>query len=268
MERLVVEGGRPLRGSVRVNGAKNSVLKLMAAALLADGESVLENTPRILDCLTMTEVLQHLGADVSWDGSTVSVDTRGVTSTETPYELVRKMRASIVVLGPLIARFGRARVAMPGGCNIGSRQIDLHLKGFERMGAEFTYEHGYLEAKAPSLTGASITLDFPSVGATENILMAAVAATGTTVIDNAAREPEIQDLAEMLVEMGARIEGAGTTVIEIEGTETFRPVRHRVVSDRVEAGTFAIAACATGGEVFLEGARASHLDLVLAKLSD
>ncbi|CAN5330941.1 UDP-N-acetylglucosamine 1-carboxyvinyltransferase [soil metagenome] len=268
MERLIVEGGRPLRGSVRVNGAKNSALKLMAAALLADGESVLENTPRILDCLTMTEVLQHLGAEVSWDGSTVSVDTRRVTSTETPYELVRKMRASIVVLGPLIARFGRARVAMPGGCNIGSRQIDIHLKGFERMGAEFTYEHGYLEAKAPSLTGASITLDFPSVGATENILMAAVAATGTTVIDNAAREPEIQDLAEMLVEMGARIEGAGTTVIEIEGTDSFRPVRHRVVSDRVEAGTFAIAACATGGEVFLEGARASHLDLVLAKLSD
>lgn len=268
MERLIVEGGRPLRGSVRVNGAKNSALKLMAAALLADGVTVLENAPRILDCLTMTEVLQHLGAVVSWDGSTVSVDARGVGSIETPYELVRKMRASIVVLGPLIARFGRARVAMPGGCNIGSRQIDLHLKGFERMGAEFTYEHGYLEAKAPSLTGAPITLDFPSVGATENILMAAVAATGTTVIDNAAREPEIQDLAEMLVEMGARIDGAGTTLIEIEGTDSFRPVRHRVVSDRIEAGTFALAACATEGEVFLEGARASHLDLVLAKLSD
>jgi UDP-N-acetylglucosamine 1-carboxyvinyltransferase len=178
------------------------------------------------------------------------------------------MRASIVVLGPLLARHGRARVAMPGGCNIGSRKIDLHLKGFERMGADFTYEHGYLEARAPALHGAMISLDFPSVGATENILMAAVGATGRTVIENAAREPEIQDLAAMLVEMGAKLDGAGTTTIEIEGVDGFAPVRHRVVPDRIEAGTFALAACITQGEMMLEDARADHLDLVLDKLSD
>jgi UDP-N-acetylglucosamine 1-carboxyvinyltransferase len=251
-----------------VNGAKNSALKLMAAALLADGVTVLEDVPRIIDCFTMAEVLDFLGATVEWDGSTVTVDTSGARGLEAPYELVRKMRASIVVLGPLLARYGRGRVAMPGGCNIGSRKIDLHLRGFEKMGAEFSYEHGYLEATATSLHGAMISLDFPSVGATENILMAAVGASGTTVIENAAREPEIQDLAAMLVEMGARIEGAGTTSIEIEGTHGFQPVRHRVVPDRIEAGTFAVAGCITGGDVLIQNVRTDHLDLVLSKLSD
>ncbi len=268
MDRLVVTGGHPLRGSVRINGAKNSALKLMAAALLAEGETVIDGVPRIADCLTMTHVLEHLGARVGWRGSAMAIDTTDATGYEAPYELVSQMRASIVVLGPLLARRGRARVAMPGGCNIGSRKIDLHLKGFERMGAEFSSDHGYLVAKAPALIGAVISLDFPSVGATENILMAAVAASGTTVIENAAREPEIQDLANMLVEMGAKIEGAGTTTIEIQGSDGLRPVEHRVIPDRVEAGTFAIAACATRGEVLLEGARADHLDLVLAKLVD
>jgi UDP-N-acetylglucosamine 1-carboxyvinyltransferase len=268
MDRLLVTGGARLEGSVRVNGAKNSALKLMAAALLADGVTVLEDVPRIIDCYTMAEVLDFLGATVEWDGSTVTVDTSGARGLEAPYELVRKMRASIVVLGPLLARYGKGRVAMPGGCNIGSRKIDLHLKGFEKMGAEFSYEHGYLEATATSLHGAMISLDFPSVGATENILMAAVGASGTTVIENAAREPEIQDLAAMLVEMGARIEGAGTTSIEIEGTHGFHPVRHRVVPDRIEAGTFALAGCITGGDVLLQNVRADHLDLVLSKLSD
>jgi UDP-N-acetylglucosamine 1-carboxyvinyltransferase len=268
MTRLMVTGGRRLEGRVRINGAKNSALKLMAAALLAEGETIIENAPRILDCFTMTEVLEHLGARVGWDGSTMSVDASTVVQTETPYELVRKMRASILVLGPLLARFGHARVAMPGGCNIGSRQIDLHLKGFERMGVDFVYEHGYLEAKAPSLSGTTVTLDFPSVGATENILMAAVMASGRTVIDNAAREPEIQDLAAMLVGMGARIHGAGTPMIQVDGVQTLRPVRHRVVPDRIEAGTFALAACASRGEVFLENASADHLELVLGKLSD
>jgi len=178
------------------------------------------------------------------------------------------MRASIVVLGPLLARHGHARVAMPGGCNIGSRKIDLHLKGLERMGAEFSYDHGYLIAEAPSLHGTVVSLDFPSVGATENVLMAAVGASGTTVIENAAREPDIVDLAEMLVDMGAKIEGAGTTTIEIQGGAELGPVRHRVVPDRIEAGTFAIAACATGGDVLLEGARPEHMDLVVAKLED
>jgi UDP-N-acetylglucosamine 1-carboxyvinyltransferase len=268
MDRLVVTGGRRLEGSVPVSGAKNSALKLMAAALLADGESVFEGAPRIADCLTMGEVLTHLGAVVTWEGSTVHVDTTDASGMEAPYELVRQMRASIVVLGPLLARHGRARVAMPGGCNIGTRKIDLHLKGLERMGAEFSYEHGYLLAEAPELRGALISLDFPSVGATENVLMAAVRANGMTVIENAAREPEIQDLAAMLGEMGAKIDGAGTTTIEVHGGEDLRPVRHRVVRDRVEAGTFALAACTTGGEVLLEGARSDHLDLFLAKLSD
>ncbi len=268
MDRLLVTGGRRLEGAVRINGAKNSALKLMAAALLAEGHTLIENVPRIMDCSTMGEVLEHLGAGVGWDGTTLMIDTTGRLGIETPYELVRKMRASIVVLGPLLARFGRARVAMPGGCNIGSRKIDLHLKGFERMGARFTYEHGYLEAIAPVLQGAMISLDFPSVGATENILMAAVGARGRTIIENAAREPEIQDLANVLVEMGAKIEGAGTTTIEIEGTDAFEPVRHRVIPDRIAAGTFAIAACMTGGEVLLEDARPDHLELVMDKLQE
>jgi UDP-N-acetylglucosamine 1-carboxyvinyltransferase len=268
MDRLLVTGGARLQGSVRVNGAKNSALKLMAAALLAEGVSVLVDVPRIIDCFTMAEVLDHLGARVEWEGSTVTIDTSGATGLEAPYELVRKMRASIVVLGPLLAKYGRGRVAMPGGCNIGSRKIDLHLKGFEKMGAEFSYEHGYLEATAPSLRGAMISLDFPSVGATENILMAAVGARGTTVIENAAREPEIQDLAAMLVEMGAKIDGAGTTSIEIEGTQGFEPVRHRVVPDRIEAGTFAIAGCITGGDLLIQNVRGDQLELVLSKLSD
>jgi UDP-N-acetylglucosamine 1-carboxyvinyltransferase len=265
---MMVTGGRRLTGSVQIGGAKNSVLKLMAAALLAEATSVIENVPRIVDTLTMAEVLEHLGVQVGWDGSTVTVDASGTPGVETPYELVRRMRASIIVLGPLLARLGRARVAMPGGCNIGSRQIDLHVRGLERMGVEFAHEHGYLEARTGGLTGAVIYLDYPSVGATENLLMAAVAARGTTVIENAAREPEIQDLVAFLVAMGARIDGGGTTTIQVEGGGPFRPIRHRVIADRIEAGTFAIAGCATGGDVFLRDARAEHLDLFLAKLSD
>jgi UDP-N-acetylglucosamine 1-carboxyvinyltransferase len=268
MDRLLITGGRRLSGTVAVSGAKNSALKLMAAALLAPGETVVQGAPRIADCLTMSEVLEHLGARVTWQDSTVAVDASDAEGIEAPYELVRAMRASIVVLGPLLARHGRARVAMPGGCNIGSRKIDLHLKGLERMGATFSYEHGYLLAEAPQLHGAYVSLDFPSVGATENVLMAAVGATGTTVVENAAREPEIQDLAAMLVEMGAKIEGAGTTTVEIQGSDGLHAVTHRVVPDRVEAGTFALAACATEGEVLLRGARADHLDLFMAKLAD
>jgi len=271
MDRLIVTGGRRLHGSLSIGGAKNSALKLMAAALLTEGRTVIDNVPHIADCTTMAEVLEHLGAGVSWAGSTVTIDTSDVRGLETPYELVRRMRASIVVLGPLLARHGRARVAMPGGCNIGSRQIDLHLKGLERMGAEFSNRHGYLEARADKLHGTTIVLDFPSVGATENLVMAAVAATGMTVIDNAAREPEIQDLASMLLEMGALIDGAGGTTIEIQGlggTDAFHPVRHRTIPDRIEAGTYAIAACNTGGELLLQEARPDHLELVLDKLTE
>ena len=268
MDRLLVTGGVRLTGSVRISGAKNSALKLMAASLLASGRTHIENVQRIQDCFTMGEVLEHLGAEVRRDGGTVEIDTTGAISVETPYELVRRMRASILVLGPLLARHGRARVAMPGGCNIGSRTIDLHVKGLERMGATFEAEHGFLEGSTAGLRGATISLDFPSVGATENLLMAAVAARGTTVIENAAREPELVDLADFLSSMGARIRGVGSTTIEIEGVQDFHPVTHRVIADRIEAGTFAIGACLTQGEVLLEGARGDHLDLVLAKLSE
>lgn len=216
----------------------------------------------------MVEVLEHLGAVVDWRDDAMTIDTSAVTSHEAPYELVSKMRASIVVLGPLLARFGKARVAMPGGCNIGSRNIDLHLKGLEKMGVVFGSEHGYLHAEVGELRGAVIYLDYPSVGATENVMMAAVAARGTTVVENAAREPEIVDLAEMLQGMGARIDGAGSTKLEIEGVDGFSPVSHRAVPDRIEAATFAIAACITQGDITLEEAVAAHLDIPLAKLSE
>ncbi len=267
MDKLLVTGGRPLEGVVPVGGAKNSALKLMAASLLADGRTVIENVPRIVDCATMVEVLEHLGAIVRWDDGTVEIDTSTVASQETPYELVSRMRASIIVLGPLLARYGRATVAMPGGCNIGSRKIDLHTRGLERLGVRFEHEHGYLKASG-ELRGAVVSLDFPSVGATENLMMAAVGATGTTVIENAAREPEIADLADFLSEMGAKIGGAGTTTLEVEGVSGFSPARHRVIPDRVEAGTFAIAVSATQGEVVLRGARSDHLDLPLSKLAE
>jgi UDP-N-acetylglucosamine 1-carboxyvinyltransferase len=268
MDRLLVTGGMRLSGSVPISGAKNSALKLMAATLLTEGRSVIHNVPRIQDCITMVEVLEHLGAVATWEDGTLVVDTSSVVPVETPYELVSRMRASILVLGPLLARFGHARVAMPGGCNIGARRIDLHLRGLEKMGARFRQEHGELLAETDGLRGAIVNLDFPSVGATENVLMAAVAARGTTVIENAAREPELADLAHLLVAMGARIEGVGTPTIEIEGVGTFLPVEHTVIPDRVEAGTFAIAACATGGRIVLRGARADHMDLVLSKIAE
>lgn len=268
MDRLLVTGGPRLEGELRVNGAKNSALKLMAASLLAEGLTAVHNVPDIMDVRTMCDVLTHLGARVVRRDGSLAIDTSGPLETETPYELVRRMRASILVLGPLLARFGRARVAMPGGCNIGSRKIDLHLRGLERMGADFHSEHGYLEARTTGLRGAVVSLDFPSVGATENLLMAGVAARGTTVIENAAREPEIADLAAFLTRMGGRIDGVGTPTIEIEGADGFRPVEHTVIPDRIEAGTFAIAACVTGGDVLLRDARADHLDLVLSKLGE
>jgi UDP-N-acetylglucosamine 1-carboxyvinyltransferase len=268
VDRLFVTGGARLAGSVRVSGAKNSGLKLMAAALLAPGRSVLRNVPRILDTLAMAELLEHLGVRVEWTDDAVEIDAADLGSEEAPYELVRRMRASTAVLGSLLARLGRARVAMPGGDEIGSRPIDLHVRGLERMGAEITSEHGFLIARATRLQGASITLDYPSVGATENLMMAGVAARGTTVIDNAAREPEIADLAEFLRAMGARIGGAGTSTVEIDGVEGFEPVEHTVIPDRIEAGTWACAAAATRGNVVLESARADHLDLLLSKLAD
>jgi len=268
MDRLFVTGGARLAGSVRISGAKNSALKLMAAALIAPGRSVLRNVPRIQDCFTMTEVLEHLGAAVSWEDGAVVVDATYLSSVDAPYELVRRMRASIAVLGPLLARTGEARVAMPGGDNIGSRPIDLHLEGLRRMGARIDAEHGFLVAQTEGLTGASITLDYPSVGATENLMMAAVTADGVTVIDNAAREPEITDLAAYLAAMGAGIRGAGSATIEVEGVGALQPAEHTVIPDRIEAGTWAAASVATRGDVVLKDARSDHLELFLEKLAE
>jgi UDP-N-acetylglucosamine 1-carboxyvinyltransferase len=267
MDRLLVTGGARLTGSVPISGAKNSALKLMAASLLAPGRTVLSRVPRILDCRLMGQVLERLGVPVTWDGDTVGIDASEVTSVEAPYELVTQMRASIVVMGPLLARCGRAKVALPGGDDLGSRPIDMHVAGLVKMGAEVRSEHGFLLAEAADLRGTSITLDYPSVGATENLMMAAVAAKGTTVIDNAAREPEIADIAAFLVALGARIGGAGSSTIEIEGVEGFAPATHMVIPDRIETGTYAAAAVCTLGDVTLAGARADHLDLFLHKLT-
>lgn len=267
MPSITVTGGRPLSGTVRVGGAKNSALKLMAAALLAPGESVIHNVPEISDVDLMARVLEGLGARIARDGHTVRIDASDITSVETPYELVAQMRASIVVLGPLVARFGRARVAMPGGCNIGSRKIDMHLHGLEHLGAEIAFEHGYIDALAPGgLTGSQVILDFPSVGATENLLMASVLASGTTVIDNAAREPEIGDLVDMLVSMGASISGRGSSTLEVTGVERLEPTEHTTIGDRIEAGTFLVAGALTGGPVTVSGFDPTHLEMLITKM--
>jgi UDP-N-acetylglucosamine 1-carboxyvinyltransferase len=268
MDRLFVTGGARLAGAISVSGAKNSALKLMAASLLGPGRSTLRNVPRIQDCATMGDVLEHLGAAVAWTEDGVVVDATALSSVEAPYELVRRMRASIAVLGPLLARTGEAKVAMPGGDNIGSRPIDLHLDGLRKMGAEIESEHGFLVARADGLAAASITLDYPSVGATENLLMAAVLADGITVIDNAAREPEIADLAAFLDAMGAGIHGAGSATIEIEGVDSLVPTDHTAIPDRIEAGTWAAAAVATRGDIVLRAARPDHLELFLEKLGE
>jgi len=268
MSSIVVQGRQRLAGTVRVGGAKNSALKLMAATLLVPGESVIHNVPVISDVDVMADVLRGLGARVIREGHSVRVDASEVASVETPYELVSKMRASIVVLGPLVARFGHARVAMPGGCNIGSRNIDLHVVGLEHLGAEIVLEHGFIDASAPcGLHGAHVRLDFPSVGATENMLMAAVLVEGTTVIENAAREPEIGDLVDMLVSMGALISGRGSSTLEITGVSSLAPTVHSTVGDRIEAGTFLVAGALTGGPVTVTGFDPRHLDMLLQKLA-
>ena len=268
-EAIIVRGNRVLRGEVRVSGAKNSALKLMAAALLGQGRTTLGNVPFISDIEIMGEVLKRLGATVEREGHLLTIDTTAVNSFETPYELVSKMRASISVLGPLIGRFGQARVAMPGGCQIGARKIDMHLIGLEALGVQFSVEHGVLVATTPEgLHGTSVSLEFPSVGATENLLMAAVAAEGRTIIENAAREPEIEDLANMLISMGARISGAGSSIIEIEGVarEDLHPCSHDTVGDRIEAGTFLVGGALTGGPLTVRGIDPSFLRMAIVKL--
>jgi UDP-N-acetylglucosamine 1-carboxyvinyltransferase len=262
-----IKGQRPLEGDVRISGAKNSTLKLMAAAVMVPGRVVLEGVPRITDVSLMADVLERLGAHVTRNGTSLAIDSTGELADEAPYELVTKMRASIQMLGPLLARLGRARVAMPGGDAIGSRPIDLHIQGLERMGARFRSEHGYVEGACGRLAGARILLEFPSVGATENLLVAAATAKGTTVLENAAREPEIKDLAVFLNAAGAQISGAGTNTITIEGVEQLSDfVCHRVIPDRIEAGTFAIGAAATRGSIRLLDVEADHLELPLQKL--
>ncbi|GAB3413505.1 UDP-N-acetylglucosamine 1-carboxyvinyltransferase [Flindersiella endophytica] len=269
MERLRIQGGTRLAGQVRVGGAKNSVLKLMAAALLTSGRTVLRDVPGILDVSYMGELLERLGCGLSRDGDTLTIDVPEEIEYEADYELVRRLRASITVLGPLLARCGRAKVALPGGDSIGSRGLDMHVAGLARLGAQVHVEHGYVVAEAPQgLRGAAIFLDFPSVGATENLLLAAVLAHGSTIIENAAREPEVVDIANLLSAMGAKIGGIGTSTLEIEGPAQLSPVTHTVVPDRIVAGTWAIGAALTGGDVVIDNARAEHLDIVLDKLTD
>ena len=269
MDKLVIRGGTPLAGELTVSGAKNSVLPILAAALLAAAPVRIHNVPRLRDVTTMIALLRNLGADVAGEDTTVEVAQSGVSRFRAPYELVKTMRASFLLMGPLLARFGRAEVSLPGGCAIGPRPVDQHLKGFEALGAQVELEDGYVKARAPrGLRGCRIVLDVPTVGGTENLLMAATLARGTTRIENAAREPEIVDLATCLAAMGARIHGHGTPVIEIEGISALRGCQHRVMPDRVEAGTYLIAAAATRGNVRLLNGQPSSLRAVLQKLAD
>ncbi|NLA68697.1 MAG: UDP-N-acetylglucosamine 1-carboxyvinyltransferase [Gammaproteobacteria bacterium] len=269
MQKIVVTGGRPLEGEVRVSGAKNAVLPILCATLLADEPVEIGNVPHLHDVVTTARVLDGLGADVRHDadGSHVVVDPRGVDSHVAPYELVRTMRASVLVLGPLVARHGAAEVALPGGCAIGSRPVDLHIRALEALGARITVEHGFINARAGRLRGGHVSFDTVSVGATENLLMAATLAQGTTVIDNAAREPEIVDLAQCLQAMGADIEGAGSARIVVRGVDRLHGARHEVVADRIEAGTFLVAGAITGGRVTVTHARPDTMEAVLERLA-
>jgi len=270
LEKIIVRGGQRLYGTVKVEGAKNAVLPVLAATLLAsDGKSVIRDVPTLSDVYTINEVLRNLNAEVAFDNNTVVVDASRVLKEEAPFEYVRKMRASVLVMGSLLARNGRARVALPGGCAIGSRPIDQHLKGFEAMGAKVKVGNGFIEAEVDGrLKGAKIYLDFPSVGATENIMMAASLAQGTTIIENVAKEPEIVDLANFLNKMGARVKGAGTGTLRIEGVDVLFGADHAIIPDRIEAGTFMVAAAITGGDVLVRGAVPEHLSSLIAKMEE
>ncbi len=267
MDKIVVEGGQRLVGRIPVSGAKNAALPIMAAALLPSGPSTFKNMPLLEDVSTMGKLLRRLGCEVDGKRSLViAPPTQKKAKLEAPYELVKTMRASVLVLGPLVARYGRGRVSMPGGCAIGARPIDQHLKGLEAMGAKITLDHGYVEAEAKRLRGATIVLDMPTVTGCENLMMAAALAKGRTVIENAAREPEVEELALVLNKMGARIQGAGTPVITIQGVDELQGIEHHIIPDRIEAGTFAVGAAITRGDVLLEGARLEHMEAIVAKL--
>ena len=273
MDKLIIRGGRRLQGTVAIAGAKNAALPELCAALLVDGVTTLHNVPQLQDVATMLKLLRSMGVVAERSASqpdAVTLDARHIGAPEAPYELVKTMRASILALGPLLARFGQARVSLPGGCAIGSRPVDQHIKGLQAMGAEITMEHGYILAKAARLKGARITTDMVTVTGTENLLMAATLADGETVLENAAQEPEIPDLAELLIAMGARIEGHGSSRIRIQGVQQLHAsaAPHRIVPDRIEAGTYLCAVAATGGDVMLQGAHARHLDAVIDKLRE
>ena len=268
MEKIIIHGGRKLSGRVQVSGAKNSALPLLFATLLAPGVHRLGNVPNLRDINTAERLLGALGAQVERRDNLCTVDATAIQSVEAPYELVRTMRASVLALGPLLTRLGHARVSLPGGCAIGARPINLHLKGLEAMGARIELDHGYVEARAKRLKGAHIYLDFPTVGGTENLMMAAVLAKGTTVLENAACEPEIVDLAEALSSMGAQIQGAGSDRITIEGVDELQPMDFSVMADRIEAGTFMVASALTRGNVLVGGARADHLEALICKLRE
>lgn len=270
LEKIIVRGGKQLNGTVKVEGAKNAVLPVIAATLLAsDGKTILNDVPALSDVFTISEVLRYLNAKVEINGNEVVVDASQELKTDAPFEYVRKMRASVLVMGPLLARNGKASVALPGGCAIGSRPIDQHLKGFEAMGAKVQVGNGFIEAHVDGrLKGAKIYLDFPSVGATENIMMAAALADGTTTLENCAKEPEIVDLANFINAMGGKIRGAGTGTMRIEGVPTLYGAQHTIIPDRIEAGTFMVAAAITGGNVLVRGAVMEHLSSLVAKMEE
>ncbi|HUM08014.1 MAG TPA: UDP-N-acetylglucosamine 1-carboxyvinyltransferase [Acidocella sp.] len=268
MDSIRITGGVPLSGTIAISGAKNAALPLMTCGLLTDERLTLTNAARLADLATMAQLLSQHGIAVEWSGRNISLGGR-ITNTEAPYDIVRKMRASILVLGPLLARVGEARVSLPGGCAIGTRPVDLHLKGLEAMGAKIKLEAGYIDAAAPQgLKGATIVFPFVSVGATENLLMAAALADGVTTLKNAAREPEISDLAHCLIAMGAKINGVGTDTLVVEGVKTLHGAEHAILPDRIETGTYACAAAITGGNLFLENARAADLGAVLTSLRE
>ena len=268
MDKLIIKGGKKLAGEVTVSGSKNASLPIFISTLLAPGLHEISNVPFLRDINTTIKVMEQLGAKVDGNGNIVKIDTVGVNNFEATYELVKTMRASVLVLGPLLARFGKARVSLPGGCAIGARPINLHLKGLAALGADITLTHGYVEAKAKRLVGARINFDISTVGGTEHLMMAAATAKGETILENAAREPEIVDLANVLIKMGARIEGAGTDTIRIAGVSELGPVSHQVMPDRIEAGTFMIAAAITGGDVKIRNMQLEHLDALVFKLQD
>ncbi len=268
MDNIRVVGGNPLRGTVRISGAKNAALPILCASLLADGDHHFRNVPDLRDIGTTAALLRHLGLEVTVDAPAVTVRTRPATSREAPYELVKQMRASVLVLGPLVARYGEAKVSLPGGCAIGARPIDQHLKGLEAMGAKIDLSHGYVNVTVPGgrLRGAEIVFDMPTVTGTENLMCAAVLAKGRSTLVNAAREPEVEELACVLNKMGASVDGAGTDTIVIEGKGELQPVDHAIMTDRIEAGTFMVAVAATGGDALLEGVTFEHLEAVAQKM--